>query len=185
MRKVIGSSPISSTIQIPLTAVSGTFFVYLCKSAGRQTFSVRRPAFFCLCRAEVAHQDDGDLRARGVLLRRKVVHPALARSGDQSRRVGPRQGVIGPAADGSAVREAAEEFSVTPKHVMYLGKIGAVKGCLPSSIFLCTEFDGIPECDHEEMEKAGWMSLQELHQEDLFPAFEESIKMLINLIAGG
>ena len=108
MRKVIGSSPISSTIQIPLAAVSGVLFVFLCKSAGRQTFSVRRPAFFCLCRAEVAHQDDGDLRARGVLLRRKVVHPALARSGDQSRRVGPRQGVIGPAADGSAVREAAE-----------------------------------------------------------------------------
>ena len=91
----------------------------------------------------------------------------------------------GETAEEAAVREATEEFSITPKYVMYLGKIGAVKGCLPSSIFLCTEFDGIPECDHEEMEKAGWMSLQELHQEDLFPAFEESIKMLINLIAGG
>ena len=84
----------------------------------------------------------------------------------------------------AAVRESREEFSIYPKRIVKIGDVEAVNGCLPAAIFLCVNFEGTPECDEKEMEDAKWLSLQELKKEKLFPAFEESLRILVMTLTG-
>lgn len=85
----------------------------------------------------------------------------------------------------AATRESEEEFAITPKGLKFLGNIEAVEGCLPSTVFLCTDIDGTPLCYNDEMENARWLSLEELSRKPLFPAFEESLNLLVGTLTGG
>lgn len=91
----------------------------------------------------------------------------------------------GESTEDAAVREAMEEFNIVPLNLLPLG---TYKGCtglyLPSMMYWTDEFSGNPEADGYEMLDARWLSLEELSKEQLFPPFEESIKMLINLLTG-
>lgn len=91
----------------------------------------------------------------------------------------------GENAQEAAIRESEEEFAITPKDLRFLGNIEAVEGCLPSAVFLCADIDGTPLCYNDEMENARWQSLEELSGQPLFPAFEESLNLLVGTLTGG
>lgn len=85
----------------------------------------------------------------------------------------------------AAVREAMEEFNIVPLNLLPLGELKGSSGLyLSTKLYFTDQFSGKPEADGDEMLDARWMSLQELAQEDLFPPFEESVKMLIKLLTG-
>ncbi len=83
----------------------------------------------------------------------------------------------------AVIREAQEEFHITPINLLPLGEYKASsKQYLSSKLYFTDQFLGIPEADGEEMIHAQWLTLKELQQKQLFPPFAESIKMLINLL---
>lgn len=82
----------------------------------------------------------------------------------------------------AAFRETAEEFRITPKTIVPVGYTQATKGCLPSTIYLCTDYEGSPIADGDEMHNARWMSVGELNGHELFPSFAESINLLIKVL---
>ena len=85
----------------------------------------------------------------------------------------------------AAVREAQEEFHITPLNLVPLGDYkGSPSLYLPCKMYFTDQFTGTPEADGDEMLNAGWMTLQELQEEQLFPPFEESLRMLMNLLGG-
>lgn len=79
----------------------------------------------------------------------------------------------------AAIRETAEEFGIVPKQAVFVASIPAVSQCLPSEVFLCTDFAGEPKADGIEMKDARWMSHTELKEVELFPAFEQSIAVFL------
>lgn len=88
--------------------------------------------------------------------------------------------------EAAAVREAFEEFDITPQNLVYLGETeGDGKQYLPSYIFLCAQHDGDPKCDNLEMMDAEWLSMGELASERLFPPFAESLDLLMRQLRGG
>ncbi len=92
---------------------------------------------------------------------------------------------VGETPEEAVVREAREEFGITPLNLLPLGVQKDFSGLyLPSKLYFTNEFSGKPEADGEEMQDARWMSLQELEEEQLFPPFEESIKILLKLLTG-
>lgn len=89
----------------------------------------------------------------------------------------------GETAEEAAVREALEEFHIIPLNLLPLGDYKGVMGLyLPCKLYFTDQYIGNPEADGEEMRNACWMTLQELSKEQLFPPFEESIKMLLKLL---
>lgn len=80
----------------------------------------------------------------------------------------------------AAVRETAEEFGIIPKRPVFVASMPETAQSLPTELFLCTEFAGEPVADGVEMKNAKWMSQEELAQEPLFPAFENSVAMFVN-----
>lgn len=104
------------------------------------------------------------------------------------------EGICGPGghledketAEDAAVREAMEEFDIVPLNLIPVGEYKDSTGLyLPSMIFFTDQFSGTPAADGDEMIDARWMTIQELQKEQLFPPFEESINMLLNLLTGG
>ncbi len=92
---------------------------------------------------------------------------------------------VGETPEEAVVREAREEFGITPLNLLPLGVQKDFSGLyLPSKLYFTDEFSGKPVADGEEMQGARWMSLQELKEEPLFPPFEESIKILLKLLTG-
>ena len=92
---------------------------------------------------------------------------------------------FGETPEEAVVREAREEFGITPLNLLPLGVQKDFSGLyLPSKLYFTDEFSGKPVADGEEMQGARWMSLQELKEEPLFPPFEESIKILLKLLTG-
>ena len=77
----------------------------------------------------------------------------------------------------AAVREAQEEFGITPKNLQALGQLDS--GDRPF-VFVCTEYDGEPKCQSDEMAKCRWMSFDELGKvaSELFPAFKASLGLI-------
>lgn len=73
----------------------------------------------------------------------------------------------------AARREAMEEFNISCEEMIPLGTTKDGR----SAVFVCSEFDGEPECDEEEMSEARWMDPGEIREEDAFPPFYESLKM--------
>ena len=71
----------------------------------------------------------------------------------------------------AAIRETQEEFGITPLNLKPLG----------NNIYLCTEYDGKPKCDNEEMTDATWIDPdgdEGWCKHGYFPPFRESLKLL-------
>ena len=78
----------------------------------------------------------------------------------------------------AAVREAREEFGIECKDLKPLGIMDGGRNYGKSAIFLCTEYDGKPQTDEEEMTEIKWRSLDELDGERLFKPFEQSLDLI-------
>ncbi len=97
----------------------------------------------------------------------------------------------------AAIRETIEEFKIVPKDLVRIGskletgtgvKVGGDNAeHLRSTVFLCTEFEGEPECDNYEMAIPVWRDLAELNLMDdrMFKPFKDGLKMLKNKVARG
>ena len=91
----------------------------------------------------------------------------------------------GETAEQAAIRETQEEFGITPKNIIQLG-YGPKEpetGIAPA-IFLCTEYDGEPECDDLEMVAPQFMSLDELEAKsaEQYQPFKDGIVVLMNCL---
>lgn len=104
---------------------------------------------------------------------------------------GDGEGLCGPGGhiqddetvEAAVVREAQEEFGIVPLNLLPLGYYqGSTGRYSPSILYFTDQFEGTPTPDDDEMKNARWMTLEELENADLFPPFEESVKMLINLL---
>lgn len=104
---------------------------------------------------------------------------------------GDGEGLCGPGGhiqddetvEAAVVREAQEEFGIVPLNILPLGYYQGSPGRYsPSIMYFTDQFEGTPTPDDDEMKNARWMTLEELENADLFPPFEESVKMLINLL---
>ena len=89
----------------------------------------------------------------------------------------------------AAVRETREEFGITPKKLQCLGCLQSkTKAYLPTMVFLCTDFEGEPKTDSEEMVAPyyGFNDIADLERKDakLYPAFEDSLTLLEDCING-
>lgn len=87
----------------------------------------------------------------------------------------------------AAYRETEEEFGISPKELVSLG-FGPVEpetGLSPH-IFLCTEYEGRPDCVDLEMTDPKFRSLEEIVSEgaSLFQPFADSIGVLESIICG-
>ena len=97
----------------------------------------------------------------------------------------------------AAVRETIEEFKIIPKGLIRIGskletgndtKVGGDNAeHMRSYVFLCTDFEGEPECDGVEMAVPVWRDLQDLYvmEDRLFKPFRDGLKMLKNKAARG
>lgn len=87
----------------------------------------------------------------------------------------------------AAFRETEEEFGISPKELIPIG-IGPFEpeSGLRSHIFLCTEFEGEPDCVDLEMVNPQFRSMEELEalEASLFPPFADSLKILKEHLAG-
>lgn len=86
----------------------------------------------------------------------------------------------------AAMRETDEEFGIIPNNLFFIDRKepDSASG-LESYMFLCTDFEGEPQCDDEEMTGAHWLSDKEVAlQEDLaFPAFLDGINRVKKALA--
>ena len=83
----------------------------------------------------------------------------------------------------AVVREAQEEFNITPLNILPLGCYKCTTGLYCNSkLYFTDQYIGIPKADGIEMVDARWLSLEELKDELLFPPFAESICILENLL---
>jgi phage-related protein (TIGR01555 family) len=85
----------------------------------------------------------------------------------------------------AAVRETQEEFGILPKELIPLGYGPKEEDTgLTPHIYLCTEYEGIPECDEDEMTRPTFTTLEELERngDKLFPPFAASLEVLKDAI---
>ena len=83
----------------------------------------------------------------------------------------------------AVIREAQEEFNITPLNILPLGSYKCTTGLYcDSKLYFTDQFIGIPEADGIEMEGERWMAIDELKKELLFPPFAESMYILENLL---
>ena len=93
----------------------------------------------------------------------------------------------GETPDQAALRETQEEFGIIPKELIPLGSVTDVpKPYLPSDVFLCTDYDGAPKADDQEMQFAQFMDpskvMNLIEAGVAFPPFAESMKLLLSSI---
>lgn len=135
---------------------------------------------------EEAATDADDLPAAAVL----VIHDgkilAASRRGSEGI-CGPGGKVErGESTEDAAKREAMEEFNIMPLNLIPIGIYESPGGpYLSSQIFFADEFTGKPEADGDEMLDAAWYTLPELYQKNLFPPFEKSLDILLEILNGG
>ena len=90
---------------------------------------------------------------------------------------------VGETTEEAAIREAQEEFDITPLNLIPLGDYKASNGqYLDSTVYFTDEFTGTPEADGSEMLNEQWLSIEELRSQQLFEPFEASIDMLIKFL---
>ena len=87
----------------------------------------------------------------------------------------------GETPEAAAIRETQEEFGIKPKSLIPLG-VGPVEpdtGLTPM-IYLCTEYEGEPECVDLEIANPQFCTLEELAQakNGMFQPFADSLKLL-------
>lgn len=90
-------------------------------------------------------------------------------------------GEKGETPEQAAFRETEEEFGISPKELIPIG-IGPFEpeSGLRAHIFLCTEFEGEPDCLDLEMVDPKFLELAELEalKPSLFPPFRDSLEIL-------
>lgn len=81
----------------------------------------------------------------------------------------------------AAARETSEEFGIIPNELIFIGRGEAEpEGGLEPYLYLCTDFDGTPKTDGDEMTDEAFLSLDELEKAaaSLFAPFAYSLKIL-------
>lgn len=78
----------------------------------------------------------------------------------------------------AAIREAFEEFGIECKNLKPLGIQDGGRAYGKAAVFLCTEYDGEPKTDDEEMADLKWRTIEELREEKLFWPFEQSLELI-------
>ena len=78
----------------------------------------------------------------------------------------------------AAKREAMEEFGIICNKLVPLGTQRTRGGYGTSAVFLCTDYIGKPMADEEEMTDARWMNVEEIKEQEVFPPFLRSLKLL-------
>lgn len=78
----------------------------------------------------------------------------------------------------AAIREAQEEFGITCKDLVPIGVQDGGEKYGKAAIFMCSEFDGEPETDEEEMTNVQWMDPLEIDDSSAFPPFFQSLSLL-------
>ena len=103
----------------------------------------------------------------------------------------------GETPEDAARRETFEEFKIVPKDLVRIGsklelgdevKVGGdAAEHLRSTIFLCTDFKGEPECDGVEMALPTWRNMEDLYVMDdrLFKPFKDGLKVLKKKVSSG
>lgn len=78
----------------------------------------------------------------------------------------------------AAKREAMEEFGIICNKLVPLGTQRTRGGYGTSAVFLCTDYIGKPMADEEEMTDPRWMTVEEIKEQEVFPPFLRSLKLL-------
>jgi 8-oxo-dGTP pyrophosphatase MutT (NUDIX family) len=77
----------------------------------------------------------------------------------------------------AAKRETFEEFGITCNDLQPLGiQDGGDHGT--SAVFLCTDYEGTPKTDEEEMTDLQWRTIGELKDAEMFLPFAQSLELL-------
>lgn len=77
----------------------------------------------------------------------------------------------------AAMREAKEEFGITPKNLRKLNDKRFEDGTV---YFWTDEFSGEPKTDDQEMFHPRWLTAKQLKNEKLLPNFEESVNLYLD-----
>ena len=87
----------------------------------------------------------------------------------------------------AAIRETQEEFGITPKDLIPIGNGPAESdtGYSPN-LFLCTDYEGEPNCTSNEMSWAQFVDLDKFadNPPSMFQPFADSIICLLNAMSG-
>ena len=121
--------------------------------------------------------EKGQLKGCGVLVVQngKILTGTRIERGGRGKICGPGGHIeAGEAPEEAAKREAWEEFGIECQELTSLGTLKDGT----SAIFLCTKFSGTPKTDEEEMTDPKWLTIEELHEENLFGPFEASLDFL-------
>ena len=78
----------------------------------------------------------------------------------------------------AAKREAMEEFGIICNKLVPLGTQRSGKGYGTSAVFLCTDYIGKPMTDEEEMTEPKWLTIKEAEEQNCFPPFARSLRLL-------
>ncbi len=132
--------------------------------------------------AEVNTDEENDTpTAAAVIVLDKKGNVLCGKRGDNNLICGPGGHIEeGEAPIQAAIRESQEEFGITPVSLVPLTTIGENKdGHHKSAVFLCNAYEGIPECDNEEMFSPLFVPLTSLLCEQfnsfLFAPFRQSL----------
>lgn len=138
--------------------------------------------------AEEVNQDDAPFGV-GVLVIRdgKILCGKRHNDSGYGLICGPGgHGEKGETPEQAAFRETEEEFGISPKELIPIG-VGPFEpeSGLRAHIFLCTEYEGEPDCVDLEMTDPKFRTLEELKalEASLFPPFRDSLEILISCFA--
>ena len=83
----------------------------------------------------------------------------------------------------AALRETYEEFDIMPREFLPMdGFTITLDGEQEINQFFCTDFEGEPQADENEMHGARFVSLEELAELPLFPPFAEAVERFLEMI---
>ena len=141
-------------------------------------------------KAEMQKNEDESPFGVGVLVLRdgKILTGTRQEGNGYGLICGPGgHGEKGETPEQAAFRETEEEFGISPKELIPLG-VGPKEpeSGLRAHVFLCTQFDGEPDCLDLEMAEPTFRSLEELKllMPSLFPPFAESLNILTTCLSG-
>lgn len=132
--------------------------------------------------------DDNEGKSVGVICVRdgKVLCGRRHNTSHYGKLCGPG-GMIdnGETAEEAAIREAQEEFGITPKQLMLIGRGEEEDDGNRPYVYLCMNWSGEPKSVDTEMVNPKFLSVGEIRNEnDLFRPFEASIDLLEETLDG-
>lgn len=131
---------------------------------------------------------DSNADSVGVLVvSRDGILVGTRKNGDAVGTIGGPGGHVEPGETlaAAAIRETQEEFGITPRNLIQIGLgVKSPNGHRPM-IYLCTEYDGTPKCDDNEMTHPVFRKFEDLENaSNLFEAFKNSLKIAKESIYG-